>query len=877
MRKYFILVSLLNAQFLHADKKAVDEFLKGSEAELLAEAGEALGSITASCFDDTIDPTRSGLVGEAIQRFGAGILQVLSERLLTLALKPDFPSVCHVLSNEHIDTFQTLQEEGSKCILKNPVTKSCALEADTERPIYQYYWPKYFVEVSQKGNDPFPAFAKRNVLYAANRKVSNELATWMDLTGPYKLLGKVVGIGTGIKAGMEAVTGYGLDMSAGASEVGEAAKAAVLTPFEKMRIRNSQNGTQPSYEVNIWPVGLSKVMAEHMTVCGDGNHGTEEGGYSWPIPGVPNTCPVAMAADAWPYWDTGLVDYLNPNAIRGMASSSSPATCVGDYMTTLALDGYDSTNGGPSVGNSDKIDSRVSTMDNSNGIRAGIRSCSFPILGDIEAIAGTLVDSAQNFKGPWCTPWGPIAPRNSTTTFNNDYAMANAALKFKELAHGLFGTPRGKKERWSLAYPWEPEPSGLTGFLSQYESTFKENLDIELPTWVTAVAGRSKMLMVPGDPRLVDSSIQISGMGEQAMMFGKELVYLGAIGLGAHAAGIAAEEAVKGLEYLGTGSDGQERVKQQVRDRHVGQEEALEERERVQDERERVSAKVDKQPIYEKIGYCHRWTSLGMQTKEHKAFGGRMYERGITKAWCLNTSKNSFAGCHDWGGARSGCRRLGQAKAYYKEVYEVVGYKEVIFPKFKYFKDVCGKTHYKKNRASSWAIKRRYQNEIWYQSCTQEVYNVKEKDTSIHDARPSADDPTSAFRHANEGSSNEAYPENKQHNDKAAEIAKNSAQIATWVGAELARAKYEQMHGSSLLPGKKRVYTIWEQVKCKAPVKKVKFLKEIGTWETESGNPSEGCTEAIRIELKKFLQKKLLRKACDSILDGKLGKPFLSH
>ena len=125
--------------------------------------------------------------------------------------------------------------------------------------------------------------------------------------------------------------GQGFDFEVGQTEIDSAARTAVLTPFEKLRLRANSTPDMTSYEANIWPVGLSATIAEKLTVCG-------EGGLKWPIPGVPMTCPLAMSKDAWAYWDSGMIDYLNPNAVRGIAAATNPVACISENLASVAFD-----------------------------------------------------------------------------------------------------------------------------------------------------------------------------------------------------------------------------------------------------------------------------------------------------------------------------------------------------------------------------------------------------------------------------------------------------------------------------------------------------------------------------------------------------------
>ena len=75
-----------------------------------------------------------------------------------------------------------------KCSLKGPFGSCLAhKKIKKERPKPTYYWPKYFMEVTQKGHDPHPSFVKKNTLYTANRKLAAGLAKKVDVDGAIKL------------------------------------------------------------------------------------------------------------------------------------------------------------------------------------------------------------------------------------------------------------------------------------------------------------------------------------------------------------------------------------------------------------------------------------------------------------------------------------------------------------------------------------------------------------------------------------------------------------------------------------------------------------------------------------------------------------------
>ena len=95
-------------------------------------------------------------------------------------LKPDYPTVCHVLSKDVLENYY------SESIDKHSYSKGLITFTE-ERPKPEYYWPKYFLEVTEKGNDPAPFFAKNNLLYTANRKIAAQFSSLVDLDGAVNL------------------------------------------------------------------------------------------------------------------------------------------------------------------------------------------------------------------------------------------------------------------------------------------------------------------------------------------------------------------------------------------------------------------------------------------------------------------------------------------------------------------------------------------------------------------------------------------------------------------------------------------------------------------------------------------------------------------
>ncbi len=474
-----------------------------------------------------------------LERIIQGIGTVMSEAALQLALKKDYPTLCHVMTQEQLKSYSEGSDvsHSSKCLADDGFG-GCLLKQNTttESPHPSYYWPKYFVEVNEKGNDSHPAFAKNNALYKVDRQVARAVGGAVDVEGALKLTSLVLG-------GKHMLGAIGVDV--GAVNASELANVGPLTPFEAMRIRAGHAKTQPTFEVNLWPVALSEVIAAHFSVCGPPrvDAGQSPGGYSWPAKGVPMTCPVAMSRDAMHFWDTGMLDYLDPQAVGQMGTASNPVSCG----AAAAMDALGGMVGGERDGLGDKSSIGSATGGMSAPLRQGLLGCSFPILGPAEGLMSKATSLADPMKwaGPYCTIWGSLAPRMSTAVYENDYSYANAGLKFKTMAHELFGVPRGEQERWSLAYPWEGPGAGAAdperaAAFSSFQSALGSALSAAGMSAVPGTAAsRSEGLFRAGDPVLVDSGFGAKLAADQASNHAAEFAYLASLG----AASAAAREA----------------------------------------------------------------------------------------------------------------------------------------------------------------------------------------------------------------------------------------------------------------------------------------------------------------------------------------------
>ncbi len=774
------------------------------------EISDIIKNTTASCIDKAWNPADLSLANEELGKISAGIASVLSEKAITLSLKRDYPNACHVLSQNLLSTGEESESKEQVCL--NKLSGQCIQTETRIYPVFKYHWPKYFIEVSQKGNDPHQAFASGNLLFSANRKIANMISGLTDLQGPYSLLAKVVGVSSSIKSVTQ------VDMQAAPGEMTRALQAGVLIPFERLRIRANDSPDMPSHEVNIWPVGLSQTIAKNLSVC-------QKGGFEWKLQGVPMTCPIAMARDAWSIWDTGMLDYLNPNAIRGMMTASHPVSCIADQAASMLLESAMDAN--PSLGESDQASSLISNLPSSY---RGLGMCSFPILNSTEAIVTQTLGLVNSFQGPWCTLWGPLVPRASTHVYKSDYGFANAALKFKMLAHDIFGLPRGSHERWSLAYPWEESPaSSMLDFVKNF-LPFLESLG--LSTEGSVALGRSLLLMRPGDPRMLDASYSVASLAQEATNLAKEIAYLSALSAGSSLLQKTADQEAVGHQ--------------------TPSEILLQYREDLRQTTDQT-ARLGEEPVYEKRTYCHRWGEhRGLLTKSEATlpisgldYNGHDFSP-FEKMPVASCHQEIMGHCMNRHKISKSCRRPESIFYVSIERMEIARYRKAQNPK-RYVVD-SPSCNYSEHKPNSKTHQRHYR-------CAERLREIGEDDTRDYVDTPSANDPESAVGKGSE----------------AGKIASTVAKTLPWVGAEIARAKFEDILGRSLLPGKKRVYTIFEKISCRAS-----DATGVPTYKSKHGIfwKWQSCESAVRYELRKYIQKHMLREICDAVFQDHLGKPF---
>lgn len=525
-----IILSLLVSFNLFASDFDLSKVI--GEAELAKDANQIILNLGLNCGQIQNIPS---FISE-VKSLLAGMNNVATEMSLQLGLKKDFPTMCHVFTQNQINSYREgtktdheypcIASYFGKCIKRKHVKK--------ERPQPSYWWPKYFIEVTEKGNDPHEAFGNNNPLYQLNRKLANSLSILVDENGAVKLTSYVLGGSTLLSA---------IGVKTGTVDAGQLAKASVLTPLEKLRFRGSKSKSQTTYDVNLWPVANSKVIAKNLSVCGPelARSGQHPGGYSWSMEGISMTCPISMSSDAFAYWDTAMLDYIDPEIVSGMVIGSNPLSCGIAYAAKIFSEM--NSDKGNAIGDQGPIQQKLSSVSGSNG--ESLKNCSWPILGTAEAIASKSL-TLTNLK-KWteikCSLWGSIAPRISSLTYSNDYSYANTALKFKLLSHEMFGVPRGEQERWSLAYPWEGKGSSSSSLSSSFsgitqklnsgtgELLKKNKINV---TGDYGGSSRSESLFVVGSPSLVNASTSSKYIQDRIKNHAKELGYAASmINLGA--------------------------------------------------------------------------------------------------------------------------------------------------------------------------------------------------------------------------------------------------------------------------------------------------------------------------------------------------------
>ena len=259
----YLLVLLIFPQYSHGI--STEDIMKELEPEAIKMAKDMISKSTdfaASCapaspqsLADLVDTWR-----EIVQNMTTTVAQAASE----LAFSPNYPTICSVYTNNIAAQYD--DSGTSVWNVKSPSTSiwnysPVNIDAETLNPTY--YWPKYFIEVSEKGNDAFSAFASNNAFYMANRKVASSISNLVDQAGAVKLTTMATGASFAFDTAMSLAR---LPMKLGGADVSKLSQTTVLTPLEAMRVRASKDPTQATFDVNIWPVAWSHI-AGRMSVC----------------------------------------------------------------------------------------------------------------------------------------------------------------------------------------------------------------------------------------------------------------------------------------------------------------------------------------------------------------------------------------------------------------------------------------------------------------------------------------------------------------------------------------------------------------------------------------------------------------------------------
>ena len=801
-----------------------------SDFELAREATSVLGNLGLNCGNN---PANIAIFKEEYYKFMGSLGKVLTSSVAQLGLKKEYPTACHVLTQNQIESYTEGQSEKkwNECIVSTRF--GCKLRAyySQTTPDPSYYWPLYFIEVTEKGNDYHPSFAKENTLYTANRKIASSLRNLIDQNGALSITRKVLTAQT-----FASLTPFNL----GSPDWESYAKAEILTPFERLRIRADQSKGNVSFDAAVWPVALSKVLAENFSVC-------KKGGYGWPLDNIPQTCPVALSSDAYAYWDTGMLDYLDPSAIASMASSSNPVSCMGEQVYR-SFDNSQSGKRGP-LGSQTQVTGALSKL--RDKMQNSLKTCSWPVLGDAEAITKKAVSMTDTMKwqGPYCTMWGSLAPRMSTNLVESDYSYANKALQFKLFAHEMFSIPRGSQERWSLAYPWEDGSTSLTeGNLSDAFSKLTDiskikdvfgrfDLNGKPEIGSSESKYRSEALLPPGHPLMVNASYSRKYLTDRISSHAKEGVYLASLVYGATKAGEAAKK-----EYLDRyGSDAQvespyeEMVQGGILDQELN-------------DAEKRTAEVAEEAVYKEVHYCHiskERDGTVMGSSNHRfyldGFGHLDFEKVASIEDCFKTVNGR---CLKKGWSRKGrvCKRRQDIWQVGLIRQEVSHYRKVANPKV-YKVSEPSRTHYR-----SWSTPNTNKTISSYKT---DLRLIGQKDTRKKTDRPSSNDPKTSVG-----------------DNETAQVIQNLATSSAWVSAEVARQKWAEILGNNPVPGDRRIYTIWEKVGCQPKFNRTDVhIGPVGySWYSS-------CREAIRFEVIKFIHTKLLRRICDGFAQEP-GKPW---
>ena len=106
-----------------------------------------------------------------------------------------------------------------------------------------------------------------------------------------------------------------------------------------------------------------------------------------------------------------------------------------------------------------------------------------------------------------------------------------------------------------------------------------------------------------------------------------------------------------------------------------------------------------------------------------------------------------------------------------------------------------------------------------------------------------------------------------KNKDTANQVAM-AANTAVWTSSEIARMKYAEITGNNLVPGDRRIYTIWENVICEPDVHVLHVQTPLGSY-----HQYNDCEKAVKFEVIKYVHQKLIRRVCN-LLGQDVGKPW---
>ena len=310
----FIALLIMSFSLLSNETKALDiSSLRNDFEKSVSSIEDFLDFTKDAMFNCSITPQDLKI---EIGLFFADLMAVSSQELLKDVISSTkFPTACHVLYDDVLNDItieKKMDDSGSTKFLGAEITKNEKFKLEIS-----YYWPKYFIEASEKSNDPFEAFSHKNSMYLANRKLVEQLASQYDTGGFEKVLEKL--------------------------KKNPIGSLAALVPLGSSGIRASQDPDHPNFEVNIWPVGLSHALGK-VSLCGsvptEKLKSRESIGYNFDslsklsgvtsaaLAGVPQLCPISSSQDLAPYWYTGVLDHMDLTKKAASSAVVDPTKCL---------------------------------------------------------------------------------------------------------------------------------------------------------------------------------------------------------------------------------------------------------------------------------------------------------------------------------------------------------------------------------------------------------------------------------------------------------------------------------------------------------------------------------------------------------------------